>query len=60
MPAQHIASGNVHIQKTVAINRSTQRYVFVLLLAATLALLFLDWSVLHCRSGSLLLCSAQT
>lgn len=33
------------LKKTVAINRSTQRHILVLLLAASVGLLFLDWWV---------------
>jgi hypothetical protein len=40
---QHIVRGNVSIKKTVEVNRSTRKYVFVLLLVASLLLLFFDW-----------------
>ncbi len=43
MPAQNIKKGNVEIRKTIEVNRSTQKYIFVLLLAATLGVLLLDW-----------------
>jgi hypothetical protein len=42
-PTQHLKKGNVEIRKTIAVNRSTQKYIVALLLAATLGLLFLDW-----------------
>ena len=40
---QHIVQGNVNIRKTIEVNRSTRKYVFVLLLVASLLLLFFDW-----------------
>lgn len=39
----HITAGNESLTKTVAINRSTTWYIVVLLLVATLCLLFFDW-----------------
>ncbi|PNH06392.1 Syntaxin-18 [Tetrabaena socialis] len=39
----HITAGNVSLTKTVAVNRSTSRYLLVLLLVAALCLLFFDW-----------------
>lgn len=41
--AAFVATGNVHLDKTIKVNRSTQKYIFVLLLVATLCLLFFDW-----------------
>lgn len=40
---QNIKRGNQELKSTVKINRSTQRHILVLLLAATLGLLFFDW-----------------
>jgi hypothetical protein len=40
---QNIKLGNRELKKTVKVNQSTQRHILVLLLAATLGLLFLDW-----------------
>ncbi|KXZ41617.1 hypothetical protein GPECTOR_360g130 [Gonium pectorale] len=39
----NITAGNESLRKTVDVNRSTTRYVLVLLLVATLSLLFFDW-----------------
>ncbi|GLC51579.1 hypothetical protein PLESTB_000517600 [Pleodorina starrii] len=39
----NITAGNEALTKTVAVNRSTTRYIVVLLLVATLCLLFFDW-----------------
>mmetsp|Transcript_16493 Transcript_16493/g.35661 ORF Transcript_16493/g.35661 Transcript_16493/m.35661 type:complete len:314 (-) Transcript_16493:442-1383(-) len=41
--SSHIAKGNEHLRATVDINRSTQKYIIVLLLVATFSLLFFDW-----------------
>ena len=38
-----IARGNQDLKQTVKINRSTQWYILVLLLVATLGLLIFDW-----------------
>eukprot|EP00798_Chlamydomonas_sp_ICE-L_P032325 gene32325-16897_t len=38
-----IKSGNLELKKTVAVNRSTQKYIFYLLLACTMGLLIFDW-----------------
>lgn len=43
MLLQNIKVGNKELKKTIAVNRSTQRYILVLLLAASLGLLLLDW-----------------
>ncbi len=40
---EHLKAGNVSLTKTVAVNRSTTRYLVVLLLVATLCLLLFDW-----------------
>lgn len=39
----HIKMGNVDIKKTIEVNKSTRKYVFVLMLVASLLLLFFDW-----------------
>eukprot|EP00198_Chlamydomonas_reinhardtii_P011090 XP_001700427.1 Qa-SNARE protein, Ufe1/Syntaxin 18 family [Chlamydomonas reinhardtii] len=39
----NITRGNESLTKTVAINRSSSRYILVLLLVATACLLFFDW-----------------
>ncbi len=39
----YVKAGNVELQKTIEVNRSTRWYILVLLLVATLCLLFLDW-----------------
>ena len=38
-----IRTGNEHLGKAIIVNRSTQRYILVLLIVATLGLLFFDW-----------------
>jgi syntaxin 18 len=38
-----VRRGNESLRKTVAVNRSSRRYMVVLLLVATLSLLFYDW-----------------
>lgn len=40
---ENLKAGNVSLTKTVAVNRSTTRYLVVLLLVATLSLLLFDW-----------------
>ncbi|KAG2489074.1 hypothetical protein HYH03_012510 [Edaphochlamys debaryana] len=39
----NLTAGNESLRKTVDVNRSTSRYIVVLLLVATLGLLFFDW-----------------
>jgi hypothetical protein len=41
--AKNVSTGNVDLRKAVRYGKSSQRQVLVLLLAATLGLLFLDW-----------------
>ncbi len=38
-----IKRGNEELRKTVRLNRSSQLYIFVLLMTATFLLLFFDW-----------------
>lgn len=40
---QNVSAGNVDLRKAVQYGRSSQRQILVLLLVATLCLLFLDW-----------------
>ena len=39
----HISGGNVHLQKAIKHNAAARKYVLVLLLVASFALLFFDW-----------------
>ena len=39
----YIRTGNEHLGKAISVNRSTQRYILVLLIVATFGLLFFDW-----------------
>jgi syntaxin 18 len=39
----NLKAGNESLVKTIAVNRSTTRYIAVLLLVASACLLFLDW-----------------
>ncbi|KAF5838948.1 hypothetical protein DUNSADRAFT_1893 [Dunaliella salina] len=41
--SQNISTGNVDLQKAVNYGRSSQRQILIILLAATLGLLFFDW-----------------
>lgn len=38
-----VAAGNESLVKTIAVDRSSQRYLLVLLMVATLCLLLYDW-----------------
>lgn len=38
-----VVRGNTSLTQAVAVNRSTRRYILVLLLVASLSLLFYDW-----------------
>lgn len=40
---QHIQRGNVHLKKTIKVNRSSRLYLLVLFVVAGLLLLFFDW-----------------
>jgi transposase len=40
---QHISSANVHLRKAIQRNAAARKYVLVLLLLASFALLFFDW-----------------
>lgn len=42
-PTQHLVRGNTDLRKAVLLNQSSQLYVFVLLMTASLLLLFFDW-----------------
>jgi t-SNARE complex subunit (syntaxin) len=39
----HLQRGNESLKKAVKLNRSSQLYIFVLLMTASLLLLFFDW-----------------
>lgn len=39
----HISRGNVELQKTITLNRSSRNWVLVLCVLAGLMLLFFDW-----------------
>lgn len=41
--SHNIDQGNIQLEKTVKVNKSSQKCMFVLLLAFSLVLLFLDW-----------------
>ncbi len=41
--SSYITRGNVELRKTIEVNRSSQKYVIVLLLVAAGLLLFFDW-----------------
>ena len=41
--SRHFDMGNVEMKKTIARKGDAQRYVAIILLIATIALLFLDW-----------------
>ena len=43
MASVHVRAGNEHLGKAIAVNRSTQYYIVVLLLVATVCLLFFEW-----------------
>ena len=41
--SMNISRGNVHLQKAIQHNAAARKYVLVLLLVASFALLFFDW-----------------